>query len=168
MSIWTELKLFNPTQDATGVWNYPYVDNPNSCITDVTIPVGSFTLSIAWICDALLLNFFFLSRTGRRLLFSDSHYVLIAALIMADFALSSTALVVLFGLGWHQKYAWGPVGCWVTGTIFVFTAMCSIGFLAMLSLERYLIVKNFSSAPCERWAMIMGGMMAWLEDLMRS
>ncbi|KAJ3088079.1 hypothetical protein HK102_009631, partial [Quaeritorhiza haematococci] len=156
MPLWVDLKLFNPTQDATGAWNYPYVDNANSEITNNTIPVGSFIMSMAWVCDALLLYFLLLSRMGRRLLFSDTHYVLIAALIMADFTLSSTALVVFFGLAWNQKYAWGPVGCWVTATLFVFAAMCSFGFLAMLSLERYLIVRNLGSATWRQWAMMAG------------
>ncbi|KAJ3089528.1 hypothetical protein HK102_006199 [Quaeritorhiza haematococci] len=87
-------------------------------------------------------------------------------LIVNDFILSATILVQMNLLAINDRFAIGPLGCWVTGAFLQFTVAGAVVLLALLSLERYMLVIRLKNLDMRAWVKIMAGVVLQMHGLM--
>ncbi|KAJ3051876.1 hypothetical protein HK102_011982, partial [Quaeritorhiza haematococci] len=115
--------------------------------------IGILVTTIGIASNLLLFAFLFLTKTGRKLLPQDVHYVFLGILNVTDLVFSIKIFVFImigFGTGEYLDHK----SCWAYATLAVVTGTVSYGLLVLLSLERYYKVVRLQHRTWRFWLLI--------------
>ncbi|KAJ3086037.1 hypothetical protein HK102_013569 [Quaeritorhiza haematococci] len=155
----TTIREFNPylvpattggDNGTTSEWFYPYEHERLPTTTVVNMVIGILVCSAGTFTNAILFVFLFLTKSGRRLLPSDIHYVFLALLNIADLIFSAKILAFI-SIGFGTGYYLSHIPCWTYAALSTLLPTGSFGLLALLSLERYYKVVKLQHRTYKFW-----------------